>query len=114
MMDRRNDIGQKMFIGIVTAILTTIFVGALGLGIRAYEKDGIHDIEIALLKQTMINQDRLNLSQDRLNQRVMNLLENKERLMGFHRPLNREERKDDRSNQRIPGMGNLQTRVASS
>lgn len=70
MLDRRADVGQKMFIGIITAVLTTIFVGALGISLRSMEKG--HDLELRVVKLEVfiVNQDKLNDKLSKLLDRV--------------------------------------------
>lgn len=58
--DRRNDVGNKLFIGILTAVLTTVFLGSLGLGIRAYELGNKHEVRISVMENFIYRQDRLN------------------------------------------------------
>lgn len=65
-IDRRQDVGQKMFIAIVSAILTTIFLGSLGLGFRAYEKGNTHEVRITVLEEFAKGQARLNEKLDKL------------------------------------------------
>lgn len=65
MFDRRNDVGAKMFYAIISAILTTFFVGGLTLSVRNYEIANKHDTRIALLEQCVINQNKLNEKFDR-------------------------------------------------
>lgn len=59
-MERRVDVGQKIYIGIITAVLSAIFLGALGMSIRGVEKD--HDLELRVVQveQFVRNQDKLN------------------------------------------------------
>ncbi|NOS67927.1 MAG: hypothetical protein HOO67_06240 [Candidatus Peribacteraceae bacterium] len=58
--DRRNDVGSKVFWSIMTGILTTIFLGSLGLGIRNYEINNRQDIELTTVREYMKTQARLN------------------------------------------------------
>ena len=53
--------GQKLFVGILTAVLSTIFLGTLGLSVTGMQKD--HDLEIRVvqIEQFIRNQDRLNV-----------------------------------------------------
>lgn len=59
-IDRRQDVGSKMFIGIVTAILTTIFLGALGISIRSSEMNNMQEVRLAKLEVFAENQNNLN------------------------------------------------------
>ena len=72
--DRRQDVGQKMFIAILTAIITTIFLGVLGMSIRNYEKS--NTMEIRLVKVELIVQN-----QNELNKKLTDFLESGERWM---------------------------------
>ena len=56
----KPEISQKLFVGILTAVLTTIFLGALGLGIRANEVNNIQEISLARIDLFMETQNRLN------------------------------------------------------
>ena len=58
--DRRNDVGQKVFLSILTAVLTTIFLGSLGLGVRNYEINNRQDISIERFNGFMETQVELN------------------------------------------------------
>ena len=53
--------GQKLFIGILTAVLSTVFLGTLGLSVTGMQKD--HDLELRVvqIEQFIKNQDRLNI-----------------------------------------------------
>ena len=72
-MDRRQDVGQKMFLGIITSILTTIFIASLGLSIRNYEINNSQDISIDRFIHFME-------SQSRLNDKLTDLLEGRAKL----------------------------------
>ena len=64
-MDRRSDVGSKMFLGIVTALLSAVFLGTLGISIRATEMNYMQETKIALLEGFAQRQDKLN---DKLEQ----------------------------------------------
>lgn len=68
--DRRQDVGQKMFVGILTAVLTTIFIGSLGLSIRAGEKNHALELRVVKLEVFVANQDRLNIKLDKILSRI--------------------------------------------
>ena len=70
-VDRRSDVGQKMFIGITTAILTTVFMGALGMSIRGLELN--HGLELRMVKIEVFI-----ANQDRLNERLVRVLEHQQ------------------------------------
>lgn len=75
LVDRRADQGSKMFLVIVSSILTTIFLGSLGLGIRNYEINNRQDISLTEMKFYMKNQDILNM-------KLTDILEGRVRLQG--------------------------------
>ena len=66
--DRRQDVGQKLFIGIVTAILTTVFLATLSLGWQNYERQNKIEVRLVQVEVFVRNQDRL-------NQKLTNFLE---------------------------------------
>jgi hypothetical protein len=69
--DRRSDVGSKVTTGIVTAILTSVFLGALGMSIRQEEKGHLMDVRIVKVEVFIANQDRL-------NERLVRVLEHQE------------------------------------
>ena len=52
--------GQKVFLSILTAVLTTIFLWSLGLGVRNYEINNRQDISIERFNGFMETQVELN------------------------------------------------------
>jgi hypothetical protein len=73
-IDRRQDVGQKMFVAIVSAILTTVLVSVLSLGWRNYERSNIIEIRVVQLEAFARNQDTL-------NKKLTDFLESGERWM---------------------------------
>lgn len=72
--DRRADVGQKIYIGIITAILSTVFLGALGMSIK--NSDALHNIDVRVVKleQFTDNQNRLNMKLDTFVDRSQKIL----------------------------------------
>ena len=70
-VDRRSDVGQKMFVGIITAVLTTVFMGALGMSMRGVEMN--HGLELRMVKVEVFI-----ANQDRLNERLVRVLEHQQ------------------------------------
>ena len=58
--DRRSDISSKLFVGIMTAILTAVFLGALGISVRASEINNMQEVRLSRVEYFMENQNRLN------------------------------------------------------
>lgn len=65
-IDRRSDVGPKIAAGVITAVLTTIFLGSLGLSIRANELNQIQEVRIAKVEVFLVNQDRLNAKLEKI------------------------------------------------
>lgn len=74
-VERRQDVGQKMFVAILTSVLTTLFLGSLGMGIRNYEINNRQDIDLTKIGVYMKNQDIL-------NGKLTDILEGRSRLPG--------------------------------
>lgn len=64
--DRRADVSQKLFVGIMTAVLTTIFLGVLGIGVRASEINQMQDVRLTRVEYFVENQNRLNEKMEKL------------------------------------------------
>ena len=72
-MERRDDVGQKVFIGIITAVLTTIFISSLGFSIRAYEIGNVHEVRLAKIDSYIDSQEKLNLRLEKfLDKKIWN------------------------------------------
>ena len=56
----KTENSQKLTIGIVTAVLTSIFLGALGLGVRANETNNFQEVRLAKIELFVETQNRLN------------------------------------------------------
>lgn len=53
-----------MFIGIISAILTTVFLGSLGLSLKANEVNNSQEVRLGKFQMFMENQDKLNIKMD--------------------------------------------------
>ena len=58
--DRRNDVLPKLFMVVLGSILSAIFIGSLGISIRANEMNYLQETRIALLEGFADRQDKLN------------------------------------------------------
>ena len=70
-VDRRSDVGGKMFVGVLTAVLSAIFLGTLGMSVRAVEMNYLQDTRLSLLEGFASRQDKLNEKLEKMADRLL-------------------------------------------
>jgi hypothetical protein len=61
---------QKLAIGIISTVATTIFLGALGLSVRATEINSMQEVRLARIEDFIARQDRINEKLEGLIERL--------------------------------------------